>query len=191
MPSQSRKPDIQSTARLTAAHHRPRTEAKTSQAHRTRPHQTSSARSPFPMRVHISTIPTEHTYLPNDTVRPTASKGGGRSGTAALPCRRRRPSSPRGCCGGRPPSCCTASSASASRPLAAPLPIRSNRIGVGNEAAIRLYEGGSDRRCLPGKKGAGAGAGAGYGSSWDPRLHEHACAILSCCGRTNRRRGGG
>ena len=190
MPSQSRKPHTQSTARLTAAHHRPRTEAKTShsQAH---PHQTSSARSPFPCAfTSLPYLPNIPTYLPTDTVRPTASKGGGRSGTAALPCRRRRPSSPRGCCGGRPPSCCTASSASASRPLAAPLPIRSNRIGVGNEAAIRLYEGGSDRRCLPGKKGAGAGAC--YGSSSDPRLHEHACAILSCCGRrTNRRRGGG
>ena len=171
MPSQSRKPDIQSTARLTAAHHRPRTEAKTSQAHRTRPHQTSSARSPFPMRV----------PLPTNTVRTAASKGGGRSGTAALPCRRRRPSSPRGCCGGRPPSCCTASSASASRPLAAPLSIDLIESALARRRRLDyLYMRGQRAPLLAGEEESGSRLLRFLGVG----IHGYAnTPLLSCCGR--------
>jgi len=175
MPSQSRKPDIQSTAR---------TEAKTSQAHRTCPHQTSSARSPFPMCVHTSTS------LPTNTVRTAASKGGGRSGTAALPCRRRRPSSPRGCCGGRPPSCCTASSASASRPLAAPLSIDLIESALARRRRLDyLYMRGQRAPLLAGEEESGSRLLRFLGVG----IHGYAnTPLLSCCGRrTNRRRGGG
>ena len=154
MPSQSRKPHTQSTARLTAAHHRPRTEAKTShsQAH---PHQTSSARSPFPMRVHISTIPTEHTYLPTYRYRTSNSKQGRRKerdGGATLPSTTTQQSS------GvlwRAASFMLYSFVSVGIPSPRGSPLyRSNRIGVGKEAAIRLsiYEGAASAAACRGRR---------------------------------------
>ena len=145
MPSQSRKPDIQSTARLTAAHHRPRTEAKTSQAHRTRPHQTSSARSPFPMRVHTSTY----------QYRTYSSKQGRRKerdGGATLPSTTTQQSS------GvlwRAASFMLYSFVSVGIPSPRGSPLyRSNRIGVGKEAAIRLtiYEGAASAAACRGRR---------------------------------------